>query len=210
LLIFFTSVAPEPLKLGGDSRVRFNSLDSGALLKSATTVEPLVGHASDPEPEVAFSRTEAPAEDFAPPAASTSTHHSQRSIALRAIRSVRSLARIGSWAQLRNQEDNEGAKEAELKDSSKSETQRKEKKSKKEKKEKKERKKKEKKEKETEEKEKTMTATVETGRASPSTMKSTSSGSQTLSRKVSILGLGLPSSIRLPKLRGGSTASSVV
>ena len=45
---------------------------------------------------------------------------------------------------------------------------------------------------------------------SPSTMRSTSSGSQRLSRNVSILGLGLPSSIRFPMFRGGSTASSVV
>ena len=126
------------------------------------------------------------------------------------MRSVRSLARIGSWAQLKkdngSQEDKEVEKETESKDGTKSETHRKEKKSKKERKEKKERKKKEK---EAEE-EKTTTSTFETGRASPSTTRSTSSGSQPLNRKVSILGLGLPSSIRLPTLRGGSTASSVV
>ncbi|KAM6497668.1 hypothetical protein JOM56_005616 [Amanita muscaria] len=87
-------------------------------------------------------------------------------------------------------------------------------KEKKEKKSKKE--KKEKKEKEDKDTPRMSTSSFEAGTLyfSPS-MTSTpipthaNEGNQTLGKKVSILGLGLPSSMRLPKLRSGSTASSV-
>ena len=135
------------------------------------------------------------------------------------MRSVRSLARIGSWAQLRKdsgslqeKEEKANLKEAKPKESSKSEIERKkEKKSKREKGKGKEKKEKAVKEKE-ETKEKMMAkmSNIEVDGLSPSAMRSPKEVTQTLGRKVSILGLGLPSSIRLPTLRGGSTASSVI
>lgn len=134
------------------------------------------------------------------------------------MRSVRSLARIGSWAQLRKdggsqqeKEEKANEKEAKPKESSRSETERKkEKKSKRGKGTGTEKKEKTSKEK-GEAKEKTMakTSNLEVGGLSPNAMR-TPKDTQTLGRKVSILGLGLPSSIRLPTLRSGSTASSVV
>jgi serine/arginine repetitive matrix protein 2 len=133
------------------------------------------------------------------------------------MRSVRSLARIGSWAQLRKdsgsqqeKEEKANEKEAKPKESSKSETERK-KKSKREKGKGKE--KKEKVVKEKEEAKEKLTAKMsnsEVDSLPPSAMRSPKEVTQTLGRKVSILGLGLPSSMRLPTLRGGSTASSVV
>lgn len=215
----------EPLKLAGDSRARFNSLDSGVLLKSSKPLPPLplsVGHASDPESEAMFSRTGAPTTGdlpAPPPAASMSAHHHQRSIALRAIRSVRSLARIGSWAQLKkesgSQREREEKSDEKPKERSKSESERKKEKKSKREKEEKQKAKREKKEraaKEEEVKETTRTKSMSTSSAEldglPPSAKE--DNSHKLNKKMSILGLGLPSSMRLPTLRGGSTASSVV
>ena len=132
------------------------------------------------------------------------------------MRSVRSLARIGSWAQLRKdsgsqqeKEEKANEKETKPKESSKPETERK-KKSKREKGKEKEKKEKAVKEKEPKDYSTTKMSNSEVDSLPPSAMRSPKEVTQTLGRKVSILGLGLPSSIRLPTLRGGSTASSVV
>ncbi|KAF8629007.1 hypothetical protein AX17_005863 [Amanita inopinata Kibby_2008] len=200
------SKTPEPLKLNSDNRARFNSLDSGIMLTSPVTMAPPTVQVSAAEPEVTFSRSGTPTAGglLAPPPAISGSRN-QGSIALRAMRSVRSLARIGSWAQLKKDggghdektqdvgSENRKEKDVEGKKSKKG--------TKKEKKEKKERKEKER----AEQTLRLSTSSFEAGHLSP-----LKDGVQTLGRKVSILGLGLPSSMRLPTMRGGSTASSVV
>ncbi|KAF8060726.1 hypothetical protein FPV67DRAFT_304096 [Lyophyllum atratum] len=176
---------------------------------------------------------------LAPPGAvPQQTSNNQGSIAIRAMRSVRSLARIGSWAQLRNTDENaagtgsvrvKAPKEKEKKEKAPKEKKTKEEgtegKKKKEKKEKgtvrgeevKKKKKSTKKKEEEKEKEAAQTirmssSSFEIGAASPMPKdKSKSLGK----KKNSILGLGLPSTMsgmtmRLPTVRGGSTASSVM
>ncbi|KAL0562882.1 hypothetical protein V5O48_019196, partial [Marasmius crinis-equi] len=153
----------------------------------------------------------------------------QNSIALRAMRSMRSLARIGSWAQLKN---GSGPGEAPV---SAKEVEPKEKKEKEDGKKKGTKKKKEKGEKEKErkvkEKEKakpvrSSSSSFEIGTASPradgkqslgkknsfeiGTASPRADGKQSLGKKKrSILGLGLPSTMRLPNVRSGSTTSSI-
>lgn len=142
------------------------------------------------------------------------------SIAIRAIRSMRSLARMASWAQLSNDKEGNTAPAAttdtvrsrtkeEKKTKEKSETMKKKKKKDKEKT----------KEKESKEKEKTIRysgSSFEAGalsaQASPAPLR-TEDGPRTLSsrKKQSVLGLGLPSTLRLGTVRdasGSSTASA--
>ena len=115
---------------------------------------------------------------------------------MRAMRSVRSIARISSWAQLRGAPNLE---DADKKDKDQPEAKKK--------------KKKKDKEKEKERVKETIRysgSSFEAGSltASPEMPKT---GSKSLGKKkTSILGLGLPSTIRLPSSRSGSTASSVV
>lgn len=126
------------------------------------------------------------------------SQNSQGSIALRAMRSVRSLARIGSWNQLKNFEDKEssgvkdgsgegkekGSKEKESKDKSE--------------------KKKKKKDKERGASVRGSTSSFEAGALTASHEPT----SLRAKKKHSILGLGLPSSMRIQTARNGSTASA--
>lgn len=153
-----------------------------------------------------------------PPSGATRPDGNQGSIAIRAMRSVRSLARIGSWAQLRNEEGmpaakpepKEKPKTEKPKDSVREKSGIKKKGSDKEKAALEDGKKKKKK-KETKEKDKAQTVRISTSSfevgaltASPEARKTET---QTLGKKkLSILGLGLPSSMRI---RSGSTASSL-
>ncbi|RDB27260.1 hypothetical protein Hypma_004359 [Hypsizygus marmoreus] len=190
----------------------------------------------EPSPPLTYSRAGTPTAGglLAPPVLgpNTNTNH-QGSIAIRAMRSVRSLARIGSWAQLKNADEgapNPGSvrvkvpKEKAPKEKEVKEGKKKEKKEKKQKKEgkdgeevKKKRTKKKEKEKEDMEKDRAQTlrlstSSFEVGAASPMPKEKTKSLGK---KKHSILGLGLPSTMgamtmRLPTVRNGSTASSVV
>lgn len=126
------------------------------------------------------------------------------SVALRAMRSVRSLARIGSWAQLKNIP----APDDTPKPTPPVISEPKKKKKKKDKGQKKE------KEKE-KEKEQDRAATVrysgssfEAGALSASPDKNANRA--TLGKKKSILGIGLPSTMRLPSMRSASATSSMV
>lgn len=163
---------------------------------------------------------------LAPSSSSSGGVKEQGSIALRAIRSVKSLARVGGWSQLGVNEN--GTKEGPVKEKKEKKKElregkenrdgtlrekrdRKEKKDKKDKREKDKREKKEKKErKESDGTLRLSTSSFEAGSltASPEQVENT----QTLGKKKrSILGigLGLPSSMRLPTARGGSTTSSI-
>ena len=174
---------------------------------------------------------------LAPPVADGLAPSSQNqggSIAVRAMRSVRSLARIGSWAQLKHSDEaaagagsirakpvKEKVKEKDGKEKEKESKESKKKEKKKEKKEnavegveegKKKKKKKEKKEKDDKLKTGTFrlsSSSFEIGTASPMPKEK---GKTLGKKKHSILGLGLPSnmSMRLPTVRSGSTASSVL
>ncbi|GLB36845.1 hypothetical protein LshimejAT787_0311320 [Lyophyllum shimeji] len=199
--------------------------------------QPKDPHPAEPSPPLTYSRAGTPtAGGLLAPPQKESVH--QGSIAIRAMRSMRSLARIGSWAQLRNGDENapgggsvrvKPAKEKKEKEKKPKEEGKEKEKKKKEKKEKdatKEgedgRKKKTKKKDKQQEKEKEnkeaaqtvrlSTSSFEIGAASPMPKEKTKSLGK---KKHSILGLGLPSTMsgmtmRLPTVRGGSTASSVV
>ncbi|KAI0746236.1 hypothetical protein C8Q80DRAFT_1271161 [Daedaleopsis nitida] len=230
------SKTPEPAK-PLEGRTRFNSLDSGILLNSPVTKARKQGTVSSVNTllEVPVVNT-TPVDDNAGESAPLANGFLSAdapptgSIAVRAIRSMRSLARMASWAQLSNdKEGNTGIAPTETK--TKDEKRVKEEKKTKEKddrksKEKGETKKKKKKdkekpkEKESREKEKEKTvrysgSSFEAGalsaQGSPPTLR-TANGPHTLTRKKqSMLGLGLPSSMRLSTVRdvsGSSTASS--
>lgn len=115
-------LAPEPFKVNQDSRVRFNSLDSGVLLGRSANRDippPKASTASEPEPiscpahygqrsftpdslrEACRSPSLLPPRSTSPPPSLSgflAPSKEQGSIALRAIRSVKSLARMASWA----------------------------------------------------------------------------------------------------------------
>lgn len=160
-----------------------------------------------------------------PPIPPSSGVREQGSIALRAIRSMRSLARVGNWAQSGATEN--GVKEVTVKE--KKEKKDKEKKERKkdrkekenkdgtvhDKKDKKQRKeKKERREREKKEKEATLRvskSSIEAG-SLPEGPEQATENAQALGKKkrsILALGLGLPSSIRLPSARSGSTTSSI-
>lgn len=200
------AVLPPPI----DTRTRFNSLDSGILLttpgnpahnykrsfSAGNTLQVQSDHEQLPAPR---SATPTIGGMLAPPGAAPPTE--KNSVAVRAMRSVRSLARIGSWAQLKNglEEDVEPppALPKKEKEKKKDGTEKKKKKTK---------------------KKETATERPQTGgRYSSSSFEagaltaSPEAGHSLGQRKRSVLGigLGLPSSMRLPTVRGGSTASSV-
>ncbi|KAF9065359.1 hypothetical protein BDP27DRAFT_1424922 [Rhodocollybia butyracea] len=225
------SKTPEPFKAVPEtqSRARFNSLDSGMLLTTAptslnttdynsrNTSSPLL-HGVNPvneerPPAGGYSRSATPTFGglLAPPSQfdgidSLPGNNNQNSIALRAMRSVRSMARIGSWAQLKNGTgpgDEVSQKEVEKKgkDKVKAKSKDKDEPKKKTKKEKSEKK---------EDKSKTQrirnsTSSFEAGNLTSSPQAKASLGK----KKRSILGLGLPSTMRLPAVRSGSTTSSI-
>ncbi|ESK93500.1 hypothetical protein Moror_1670 [Moniliophthora roreri MCA 2997] len=241
------SKTPEPFRSPPEtqSRARFNSLDSGMLLTTASTISP--GYSSRnnstpqllntqdiareddrPSQQASYSRAGTPTLGgfLAPPGANVGLHPSgapsgqnpnQNSIALRAMRSMRSLARIGSWAQLKNGSGpGEGGVE---------EVETTKEKGKKEDVKKKSTTKKRKENTDKPEKEKTKKVKEKSAKSKLSTIRNSSSsfeaGALTASphpdaktqslgkKKRSILGLGLPSTMRLPSVRSGSTTSSI-
>ncbi|KAI6113748.1 hypothetical protein EDD16DRAFT_1802786, partial [Pisolithus croceorrhizus] len=175
----------DPAAKPADTRSRFNSLDSGILLSSPICAE-------HPRSPVEYLRVPTPTATLAPPGAGA-LGSGKDSVAMRAMRSVRSLARIGSWAQLKGPPSTE---DADKKDRDKEQSDAKKKKKKKEK-----------------------TKMKETARYSGSSFEAgalsaspaaSKTDSRSLGKKTSILGLGLPSTMRLPTSRSGSTASSIV
>ncbi|KAG1718128.1 uncharacterized protein EDB91DRAFT_662674, partial [Suillus paluster] len=199
------SKSPEPTStVHTDSRARFNSLDSGILLNSPVFPEHPKSlaenqHLRVPTPPSASFASATYGATLAPPGAAP-LGSGKDSVALRAIRSVRSLARIGSWAQLKNTpapEDPPTLAAAPIISEPKRKKKKKDKDQLKEK----------------EKKDKAATvrysgSSFEAGALTASPEKEACRAS--LRKKKSILGLGLPSTMRLPYLRSGSTASSVV
>ncbi|KAJ8520630.1 hypothetical protein ONZ45_g2582 [Pleurotus djamor] len=207
-----------------------NPIHRGSLraTSSPSPVPPSISLSTTPEPiqEQTYSRCGTPTAGglLAPPSLhgqptqSAAGNGNQGSIALRAIRSVRSLARIGSWAQLKNGDDEVPVTEPKKVEVKKEKKER-------EKKEKKGTVKKSKSEKESKEKKKSETLRVSTssfevGALSPAKSvrpPTFDDGSlkapQTLGKKRStLLGIGLPSTMtmRLPSVRSGSNASSIL
>jgi len=193
---------PEPQPIS--ERARSATPSAGMFFRSAT---PTVG-------------------DFLAPPGQKQMEDKPGSIALWAIRSMRSLATMGSWAQLKGSSPPTAQEMADEMKKAESEGERHKEKKKKKDGTAKEKKKKDgtvkEKKKSKEEKdgsatvrkslkaEKTQTPRISTSSfeighlsASPEVPKAT------VSRKHSILGLGLPSAMRLPRIRGGSTSSSL-
>ena len=218
--------APEPLKLASEARARFNSLDSGILLNSPPIIgpseesvrsgqtlqfsEPKSSKVSDPPATRSRSATPTIGGLLAPPSnglLAPPSNANQGSIALRAIRSVRSLARIGSWndkeaVPVKKEKKDKASKEGTIKEEGQKKK-KKEKKTKEEDVEDGEKKKKKKDKKDNTIRQSTSSFEAGALTASPEVNK-------TLGRKKhSILGLGLPSTMRLPAVRNGSTASSI-
>jgi len=210
------------------TRGRFNSLDSGVLLNGHANVAPLSQdsvrgtptlHFSDPphQEPVTYSRAGTPTTGglLAVPLPNNTN---QGSIALRAIRSVRSLARMGSWAQLKNMpppEENEAPATVKEKKKTSKEKGTKKKKTKggdaEEEKEEKEGEKKPKKKKKSTKKDKAETVRLSSSSFEVGGLTASPEAPKTIGpKKHSILGLGLPSTMRLPTVRAGSTASSNV
>ncbi|EMD32355.1 hypothetical protein CERSUDRAFT_108803 [Gelatoporia subvermispora B] len=205
------SKTPEPLK-PTDGRARFNSLDSGILLTTPTSRQPL-----NREDFGAQSLLAVPADPanglLAPNAQPTG------SIAVRAMRSVRSIARMASWAQLGGDKEQAEAAPAptisrpKLKEKTKTKQKEKEsgdtkKKKKKQKSEKTE------KSKEKEAREKTIRSSgssFEAGALSPQASPAPPAPvetARTLGRKKqSTLGLGLPSTLRIAAARNSTALS---
>ncbi|KAF9219060.1 hypothetical protein BS17DRAFT_439592 [Gyrodon lividus] len=178
--------SPEPLEKPTDLRTRFNSLDSGILLSSPVYTE----HPKAPVEYLCVPTP--PSATLAPPGAGA-LGGGKGSVAIRAMRSVRSLARIGSWAQLKNTPNPDNVdvpakdKDPEAK------------------------KKKKKKEKDKDKEEMRYSgSSFEAGALTASPARSKTDSKSLGKKKASILGLGLPSTMRLPSSRSGSTASSVV
>ncbi|KAH7884200.1 hypothetical protein F5I97DRAFT_1671717 [Phlebopus sp. FC_14] len=178
--------SPEPLQKP-DSRARFNSLDSGVVLNSPV-------YPDHPKSPVEHLRVPTPpSATLAPPGGAAVS--GKDSVAIRAMRSVRSLARIGSWAQLKNT-PNPGEINASAKDKDQPDG------------------KKKKKKKQDKDKAKEIIrysgSSFEAGALTASPAASNRDSRSLGMKKASILGLGLPSTMRLPSSRSGSTASSVL
>ena len=150
-----------------------------------------------------------PSATFAPPGAA-GLGGGKGSVAIRAMRSVRSLARIGSWAQLKSMPnpDEPAAAVAPAKDKESDGKKKKKKKDKDKEKEKdRDRGKDKDKAKETI---RYSGSSFEAGSLTGSPVASKHESKTLGKKKASILGLGLPSTMRLPSARSGSTASSIV
>ncbi|OCH91742.1 hypothetical protein OBBRIDRAFT_833966 [Obba rivulosa] len=208
------SKTPEPFK-PADGRARFNSLDSGILLTTPTLREPL-----EPEGSAARSLLAVPVDSSN--GLLTPNALPSGSIAVRAMRSVRSLARMASWAQLSGEKEKEQVEAAPVPTISrpkvKEKTRVKEKKKDKEKESGDARKKKKKQKTEKGRDKEACNKTVrssgssfEAGALSPQASPAPpalADETRTLGRKKqSMLGLGLPSTLRIPAARN-STASS--
>ncbi|KAI0794946.1 hypothetical protein C8Q75DRAFT_791510 [Abortiporus biennis] len=182
-----------------ESRARFNSLDSGVMLfsKKPAQSNPAPAEVTNLAPPQPAPGPTATTGLLAPP--STNNNNSgSGSIALRAMKSMRSIARMKSWAQLNNdKEGNNSSNDAQTNITTAT--------TKKEKKEKKK-------------KEKTLIrnsgSSFEAGTLSPTEnlrMLRDEEMKKTTKKKQSILGLGLPSTIRLggnATVRYPSNASS--
>ena len=184
-----SSSALQPIDEPVDTRARYTSLDSGMLLTGPANAEhakPLAEHLRIPTP---------PSATLAPPSAAGSGS-GKDSVAIRAMRSVRSLARIGSWAQLKNTPNHDvAAAPARDKESDGKKT-----------------KKKRDRERDKDKAKETIRysgSSFEVGTLSASPAGSKHESKSLGKKKASILGLGLPSTIRLPSSRSGSTASSI-
>ncbi|KAG2134191.1 uncharacterized protein EDB93DRAFT_1173064 [Suillus bovinus] len=202
------SPAPPSIIEPTESRARFNSLDSGILLHSPVLPEHSKSPAENrhlrvPTPPSATVASAAYGATLAPPSAAP-LGSGKDSVALRAMRSVRSLARIGSWAQLKNIP----APDDTPKPTPPVISEPKKKKKKKDKGQNKEKEKEKRKEKEKAATVRYSGSSFEAGALSASPDKN--AGRATLGKKKSILGLGLPSTMRLPSMRSGSTSSSIV
>ncbi|KAG6330873.1 hypothetical protein ID866_8216 [Astraeus odoratus] len=176
--------SPEPLTKPIDSRNRFNSLDSGILLNSPVFSE-------HPQSPVEYLCVPTPTASLAPPGAAA-VGGGKDSVAMRAMRSVRSMARISSWAQLRGPPN---ADDADKKDKDQPDAKKKKKKKEKEK---------------IKETIRYSGSSFEAGALTASPAGSKTDSKSLGKKKASILGLGLPSTMRLPSSRSGSTASSIV
>ncbi|KAI8973078.1 hypothetical protein BD414DRAFT_447875 [Trametes punicea] len=224
------SKTPEPAR-PLEGRARFNSLDSGILLNSPATQPQKQGTVSSVKtllevPVVASAPLDVKSGENAPMNGLLSVDAQPvGSIAVRAIRSMRSLARMASWAQLSNdKEGNAGAAPIEttkVKTKEEKKTKEKDEKKSKEKGDTTKKQKKKDKEKTTEkessskEKENTVRysgSSFEAGalsaQGSPAPL-NTEDGTRTLSRKKqSVLGLGLPSTLRLAIAREASSSTT--
>jgi serine/arginine repetitive matrix protein 2 len=159
---------------------------------------------SEPPPKVVYSRVGTPTAGrylAVPP----SGNNHQGSIALRAIRSVRSLARIGSWAQLKNMpppDENKApatVKEKSVKKKAKEGGAEEEKGG--------EKKSKNNKNNKSTKKEKAQTVRLSSSNFEVGRLTASPEAPKTISpKKHSILGLGLPSTMRLPTVRGSSAS----
>ncbi|KAF8814601.1 hypothetical protein BYT27DRAFT_7249906 [Phlegmacium glaucopus] len=232
------SKTPEPFKVSQEARGRFNSLDSGVLLngpanipgsgRGTPTVQFSEPFCEDPSP-VTYSRAGTPTAGglLAVPSSNPGANN-QGSIALRAIRSVRSLARMGSWAQLKNMpppdenqapttvKEKKSTKEKPIKEKPIKEKPIKEKPTKEKGGKKKEKtkagdaeEKGEEKKKKSIKKDKAQTVRLSSSSFEVGGLTASPEATKTLGlKKPNILGLGLPSTMRLPTVRAGSTASS--
>ncbi|KAF9235707.1 hypothetical protein BU15DRAFT_89481 [Melanogaster broomeanus] len=178
--------SPELLEKDTETRSRFNSLDSGILLSSPI-------YAEHPKGPVEHLRVPTPLSATLAPPGANAPGSGKNSVAIRAMRSVRSLARIGSWAQLKNT-PNPDEVDAPTKDKD-SEAKKKKKKKDKDK---------------AKETNRCSGSSFEAGALTASPTRSNIDSKSLGKKKASILGLGLPSTMRLPSSRSGSTASSVV
>ncbi|KIY52945.1 hypothetical protein FISHEDRAFT_69402 [Fistulina hepatica ATCC 64428] len=223
------SKTPEPLRLPKESRARFNSLDSGILLKAPTALPPSDGSnpptpafaldsdaqlhraadqrvdihtpASAPTLSVPSPGLLAPPNLVLPDSMNEGPSSNQGSIAMRAMRSMRSLAHIASWVQPKNGAESDHAKKGK-KDKKEDRKKKKDEGRKKEKEVKKEKVLKQKKEK---------AQTVRLGSTSSFEAGRLTSPEKLVNKKRSVLGLGFPSTMRVPvpTARNGSTASSI-
>ena len=187
------SSAPQPADDPSDTRVRYNSLDSGILLTSPVYEQ----HPKSPVERLRVPTP--PSVTLASPSAAGSGPTAKDSVAIRAMRSVRSLARIGSWAQLKNTPNPDAVVvAAPIKDKDSDV---------------KKKKKKKEKEKEKDRTKETIRHSGSSFEAGALTASPTASKDEIKSlgkKKASILGLGLPSTMRLPSARSESTVSSIV
>ncbi|KAI6028122.1 hypothetical protein EDC04DRAFT_164044 [Pisolithus marmoratus] len=177
--------SPDPAVDPADKCTRFNSLDSGILLSSPVCAE-------YPRGPVEYLRVPTPPTATLAPPGAGALGSGKDSVAMRAMRSVRSLARIGSWAQLRGPPNTE---DADKKDKEQPEAKKKKKKKEKAK---------------VKETVRYSGSSFEAGALSASPAASRTDSRSLGKKKASVLGLGLPSTMRLPSSRSGSTASSIV
>ncbi|CCM05311.1 uncharacterized protein FIBRA_07525 [Fibroporia radiculosa] len=198
------SKTPEPVK-SLDSRARFNSLDSGIMLSSSIPREARCDSISSSQLPIPLVSPIETAPQTANGLLAPDANPPIGSIAVRAIKSMRSLAHMASWAQLTNngEKEPEPLQTMKTKEKEKGETKKKKKKDKKEDKVKKG------------EKERTVRwsgSSFEAGALSAqgSPLPAPMEGStKTLGRKKqSVLGLGLPSTMRLTAVRPVSSSSS--